>query len=341
MRKRTVGILAKYDASEQCICAAFLAQYISKCYRYVVWFSPAKPKQTDTLKGFSHQWDKEVIPRTNPKANMRLKKCDTFFFFEPDNEAFDLLPKNAVTSLIINPHTWNTETYKFAKRCTYSLVLSPEWLVYFGRHYYLDNVLVWPFDPAMQCIPRQNPLADKEPRLFYPAYGLEENDLQFVKQVAELVKLCCPQIKSVVGFYDSKEKSVPGYDANTYDWRLQKYLQQSDWIVYLNPQPVFSLFPACAGGYGIKWSGFNISPNTDIYNDSRRHLIDTNTKSIYTGIDQAVPDLDDTVIQLVRRIEMPGKRSEDPNRTSGAWEQRRAEFLRITGKILGIKKLKY
>jgi hypothetical protein len=341
MKKRTVGILANYDASEQCLCALFLARYISKCYRYALWFTPAKVKQSEIAKGFSHQWDKEILVRTNPRINTKIKRCDTFFFFEPDRDILKQLPRDSVTAYVINPYAWNTDTYKFARQCTYALLLSPEWMSYFGRHHYLTNALIWPIDPAMQCIPRQNLNADTEPRLFYPAYGLNNAELDFVKRTADLVKLCCPQVKSVVGLYGTKKQAAPGYDTNVYDWRLQKYMQQSDWIIYLNPRPIFSLFPALAGGYGIRWAGFNMSPNTDNYNMSRRHLIESKTKCVCDKIQWALPDLDDTVMQIVQQIETPLKCTHDPNRTSGAWEQRRAEFLKVTGKILGIKKVKY
>jgi len=340
MRKRTVGVYAGYDASEQSLCAEFLARYIVSCYRYARWFVPRTPEPADRSFGFSHQWDTEVLGWQNAtRATLdAVKACDTFFFFTPNREIWDRLPAKAVTACMIDPRVRDPVALKFATKCTWSLVTSGAWLKQYPSLTFLENLAVWPFDPSIPCNPRRDLDYERHPRLFFPAYDLTFSERMFVEQTAELVKLCLPHVRTVVGFYDAKTEPKPGVDSRTHDWRLLRYLQNSDWLIDLNPRPFYTLFPTLAGGYGLQWAGFDILPNRDDACSTRRHLIATQidrTNPQY-GF-QAVPDLESTAEQIVRFLTTPFHGELDRHRRSGAWENRRAEFLRVTNMILGIK----
>jgi hypothetical protein len=337
MKKRTVGIYAKYDASEQTLCALAFTNYIVTRYRYVAWFTPDSVKQGDTAYGFSHQWDTKILPKTNPKCSDKIKGCDTFFFFEPETEIFKKLPPNARTAFIINPHVWNDNIKVFAKNCTYSLLLSPDWLSTFSKYQYLSNLLVWPFDPTIAGSPLRKSPNETNIRLFYPVYGFSTLEKCFVKQVADLIRLCRSDVKSVIGCYNAKEPAEPGYDSRVYDWRLHAYLQNSDWIIDLNPQPLFGYFPSCAGNYGLRWLGFNIPPYTDSYSQTRKYPITTKTKDTPVRTLKAIPDAEDTAVQIIRHLETVDKIPSSINYTPGSWERRSEEFLRVTNLILGVR----
>jgi hypothetical protein len=337
MKKRTVGICANYDASEQCLCALFLAGYIVTRYRYATWFTPSEVKPSDLVRGFSHQWDNTVCHPEKPKYKAKAKVCDTLFFFEPDNDLFDLLPPGAVTAFVLNPYTWDKKAKDFAKRCSRVLLLSSEWVKTYSKYPYLRNFSVWPFEPSLHGISRQNIDKKEGTYLFYPAYGFSPIDRQFVCNVAELVNYCRPDIKSVVGFYREGVPPRPGYDPRVFDWRLQKYLQNSDWVIDLNPKPLFGFFPACAGNYGLRWAGFNISPYNDAHSQTRRHLITTETKPVGSNAVKAAPDLEATAVQIVKYIEDVERNAPNTPYISGSWERRCSEFLQTTNHILGIR----
>jgi hypothetical protein len=333
MKKRIVGIYSSYDASEQTLCAEFLAGYVVKCYRHVKWFVPKAPKPGDRFYGFSHQWDSEVIS-CHEKSDLVRKNaasCDTFFFFAPNDELRDALSPKAVTACIVDPRKPAT----FEKRCTLVLVPSESWLSW--RHSDPSrNVLVWPYDPSMQCIPRNDLDYEKEPRLFFPAFGLNDLQRRFIRRVAEIVKRCQPNVRTVVGYYDARIPPSPGNDSRTHDWRLIRYLQNSDWIIDLNPQPQYGLFAACAGGYGLQWAGFDVPPNSDAWNASRRHLI--RESLVRTGgSERVMPDLESTVAQIVARLDRPFPSLEERHHSCGVWDGRRAEYLRVTNIVLGFK----
>jgi hypothetical protein len=334
MKKRTVGIYAKYDTSEQCLCALFLAAHIVTRYRYVTWFVQNTLKRGDPAAGFSHQWDNAIFPKNKPKFKTKVKECDTFFFFEPDNEIRDLLPSEAVTAFIPNPYAWNGEAQKFAKRCAHILLPSPEWTSVFSKYVHPRNILIWPFEPVIPGTIRSRGDRQNVPYLFYPAYGLSLTDRQFVRDVADLVKICRPEVKSVIALYHAGEQPKPGYDPLAYDWRLREYIRQTDWIIDLNPRPLFGFFPSCAGGYGLRWIGFDIPPYTDSYSRTKRYPLITKTKPIGTCAVKAVPNAEDVAKQIIRHLNTAEKVQDDG--TSGSWEHRCADFLRITNQILGI-----
>jgi hypothetical protein len=337
MKKRTVGIYAKYEASEQCLCASFFAGYVVTCYRHVNWFTPNTPKRDDPTAGFSHEWDTGTYPKTKSKYASKVKECDTMFFFEPDMETLNMLPANAVTSFVLNPYQWDDQAKSFAKRCNNILLLSPEWFDFFSQYPYLRNIFVWPFMPIFPSSIRRRRDEKSPQRLFYPAYGLPIIERQFIRKVSGIVKLCRPDLESVIGFYHNGEQPEPGYDPHTFDWRLQKYLRQSDWIIDLNPQPLFGLFPSFACHYHLRWMGFNIPPHTDSYSQTCRHVIETKTKN--TGCSRAVkavPDAESTAEQIIRHIETMEKSQSDAYLVPGSWERRCVEFVKVTRSILGL-----
>jgi hypothetical protein len=340
MKKRTVGIYAEYDASEQTLCAVFLARYISNCYRYAKWIVPQPPKSVKRSFGFSHQWDTEVIPwrEGGKKIKSTLKLCDTFFFFEPNREILEMLPENAVTAYVINPRNRNAENQAFAEQCTFQLVTSPIWKKYFKSTNLGNHLLVWPFDPAVQCIPKQDRDDVKSPRIVFPAFGLSVEERTFIEEVARQVKSRCPNIQTVVTFYDALVKPVPGIDSRTDDWRLIRYLQNSDWLIDLNPRPCFCLSAAFAGGYGIPWCGYDLAPNTDNLNGARRHLLQAPSDySDCLDVRTARPCLESTVEQIVSRLATPLHGDLERHAGAGFWDHRRAEFFRVTNTVLGIK----
>lgn len=335
MKKRTVGIHADYDASEQTLCAEFLAAYIVKCYRYAKWFVPRGPKSNRRYSGFSHQWDTEVVPCRETSAEIRrdVAGCDTFFFFTPNEQLFELLPNDAVTAAVVGPGNRSGESLAFAKRCTFILMSCQSMFREMRRR--PKNVLFWPFDPSIQCIPRQDLDFETRPKLLFPAFGFNYWERKFTLQVADIVKMCKPDAQVVTAYYDAGSESGPGDDSRTHDWRLIRYMQNSDWIIDLNPRPSYSLFGACAGGYGLQWIGFDLPPNNDDCNAARRHLIACEPAS--TKANRSMPDLESTAAQILARLDTPFHGLADRNRCHGAWENRRAEFLRVTNIVLGIR----
>lgn len=155
---------------------------------------------------------------------------------------------------------------------------------------------------------------------------------RLTEQVAGIVRLCKPNVKTVVCHFDPEIKPRPGNDSRTDDWRLIRYLQNSDWIVDLNQRPVYCLFGAFAGTYELQWIGFEASPNSDPMNAARRHLI---RQPVLNG--RVVPDVESTAMQIVERLERPFQGDLDRHRGSGVWDHRCAEYLRVTNIVLGIR----
>jgi hypothetical protein len=85
--------------------------------------------------------------------------------------------------------------------------------------------------------------------LFYNAYGMSFAERQCVQQISEIVKKCCPNSKSVIGYYDVNATPVPGIDSRTYDWRLLDYLKCTDWIIDLNPPIIIRVIDAASVKY--------------------------------------------------------------------------------------------
>ena len=336
MKKRTVGIYAPYDGSEQTFCAEYLAGYITRGYRYIKWFVPDSTDLKGRARGFSHKWDSEVVPwHGNLKTAKKIAAgCDTFVFFEPNEELFDRLPHAAVTALTVDPGN-RTEPYlDFAKRCTFTLWPGERRMTEKQAGY----ALAWPFDPVVPLVASGRRDAGKEPRLFFPAFGLGLIERNFVEQIAAVVRHCRPKVKTVVGYYDATVAPKPGRDSRVYDWRLLRYLRNTDWIIDLNPRPLSCLFAAFAGGLEIPWMGYDIAPVSDEWNGARRHMITEPIRRI-GSIDRIMPDLESTAMQIVDRLDTPFQSNLDRHHGSGHWDRRRTEFLRVTNIVLGNKTL--
>ena len=338
MKKRTAGIYARYNTSEQTFCAEYLAAYIVNCYRFAKWFVPVAPNRQSRYYGFSHQWDSTVIQWDAASAEMQpiLNECDTFFFFEPNDEIFERL-KKTTTACVFDPRNQRQDYWRFAAKCDWLLLPNQYWLDEYSivQKFPGSQVAVWPYDPYNQCIPKAKTDFELNPRVFFPAFGFPSNDRQFVEEIAAILKIAVPNVQTVIGFYDATSQSRPGYDAGVDDWRLLKYLQNSDWLVDLTTKPTYNLFAAFAGGYGLQWSGFDIPPNADYYNSARRHLIQVDCENMTAH--RLTPDLESTAEQLVRQFNRRFHDVFDREAGSGTWEQRRAEFLRVTNAVLGIK----
>ncbi len=214
MKKRTVGIYARYDASEQCFCAKFLAGYINKCYRYVKWFAPGRK---ESCRGFSHQWDSKV-PAWNDRQHRTAARCDTFFFFEANEDLRRRLPKHAVTAFVADPRYWSPEQRAFADRCTFLLTPGQSWSDRIASRTAPYQSYAWPFDPSVPGGRRRGIDYEKRPKLLFPAFGFSAEERQFAENVAGIVRLCKPNVKTVVAYFDPTAKPRPGHDSRTDDW---------------------------------------------------------------------------------------------------------------------------
>jgi hypothetical protein len=166
----------------------------------------------------------------------------------------------------------------------------------------------------------------------FPAFGFSADERLFAENVAKIVRLCKPNVKTVVAYFDPTVPSRPGQDSRTDDWRLIRYLQSSDWIIDLNQQPLYGLFGAFAGTYELQWMAFDASPNSDPLSGARRHLI---RQPVREG--RVMPNLESTAMQIVDRLDRPFQDDLDRHRGSGVWNHRCTEYLRVTNIVLGIK----
>jgi hypothetical protein len=336
--KRTVCIFSNYDASEKTLCALYLASYIVKQYRYCVWVAPYKVYRSSKYFGFSHQWDNRVMSLNDQKEAIRtrLSNCEICFLFDESETLLSLLPPSTKTAFFLDPHTWNPPTSPdFAKKCTYLLASSS----YVTKKIVEPNVfhhdILCPFDPAAHIIPRPRIQSGDTASLFYNAYGMSLAERQCVQQIAEIVKQCCPESKSVVCCYTAKLKPEHGFDPLTYDWRLFDYLKQSDWIIDLNPRPLHGFFAAFAGALGIQWSCLNIPPNTDKYSAARRHLIPYPEGGLLPQNVEVIAG------HIVRQLMEKFNSDLDRDRDVGSYIKRFDKFIETMNQMLGTKKEKF
>jgi hypothetical protein len=337
MKKKVVGIFAKYNASEQCFAAMYLAAYVERHYRQIKWFSPTLPVvRGGQLYGFSDKYDKatlHTVGKNRSRLPEWLEDCAAFIFFEPSDEIYDLLPDNTTTTLVVNPYTWNKDVQKFASKCDYALAPCRLWYERFAVINMPTTMLLWPFDPTVQNIFRRG-IDWKSPKLFFPAYDASPPQRKFIQKVASIVKQVKPDASVAVAFYDARVTPLEGLDSRAYDWKFVRYLQNADWVVDLNPRPFLSFYNTFAASYGLQYSGYDILPNTDPLNAARRHLIPTKTRQCSGNCVEAVPDMETVAYAIAEQLEMPF----DPDENVGALDIRRVEFLRATNEALGFKK---
>ena len=170
--------------------------------------------------------------------------------------------------------------------------------------------------------------------LFYNAYGMSFSERQCVQQVAETVKACCPQSKSIIGYYDRQDTSEPGRDAHTGYFKLMEYLKCTDWIIDLNTKPLFGFFASVAGTIGVQWSGFDLPPNNDEYSAARRHLI----PHFNGGLCMAnVPKIAE---HIVRQLSQPFTTELERNQEMWSHLSRTSQFFSVMNKWFKPKKSK-
>ena len=310
--KRTVGIFSSYNASEKTFCALYLAEHILWRYKHVVWIVPEGVSTRSRYHGFSHKWDPEILSLKSQTKQVKeeLADCEICFFFDESEQLFSLLPKETKTIVFLDPHKWTESSRSFVKKCSHSFSVSPHITNTLAQRNLLENTLFCPFDHSLQMIPKVGITSGTAATLFYPAYDMTFLERQSLQQVSSIVKKCCPDSKSVIGYYDTSESSKPGRDARTYDWRLIDYLKQTDWIVDLNPRPLMGLFSAFAGALCSQWSCFDIPPNTDSYSAARRHVIP------YPKEGLTVANAENIATHLVRQLNTSF--SDDASRNKGA-----------------------
>jgi hypothetical protein len=338
LKKRTTGFYARYDASEQTLCAEFLARYVKYRYRYTAWFAP---ELSGRHKGFLYNRENHLLiwPGKTPRVREVLKSCDTFFFFEPNREIFDGLPKNAVTALVLPPEPRSRDITDFGRRCTYTLTSSSE-----EQHRLLPpklkNLLFWPFDPVILRVEKPEGKDTKEPfRLFFPAFGFSLPLRTLTGQVASILKACRPELQTVIGFYNTKVTPVPGTDSRTDDWRMLRYLRSSDVVVDLNPATVCPLFAALTGGCRIPRIGFDLPPGNDPVNRNHSRFLSPPARK-----DSFDPETVAEQILALLEAGLPSGEEQDADLRSGKddggiWKQRYPAFLKATNTVLGIRSL--
>ena len=314
----------------------YLIEHMIWRYRQGVWVVPDSVPQESRYHGFSYKWDAKVLPLKSKAKRIKeaLANCEIFFFFDESERLYSLLPETTKTVLFLDPLKWNKRYYAFAKKCTHTFSVSPHVTHTVTRCNLLENTILCPFDHNLQMMPKVSIASGKAATLFYPAYDMTFMERQCVRQIAEIVKACCPGSKSVIGCYDKNEASSPGVDARTYDWRLREYLTQTDWIIDLNPRPLMGLFSAFAGALGIQWSCFNVPPNTDTYSATRRHVVP------YPKSGLKVYNAEEIAGHLVRQLNVVFNDDNHRNKCAGSYAKRLDGFTEAMNKLFKKKKKK-
>jgi hypothetical protein len=337
-----------YNASEKTLCAFYLSRYIlAGRYRRVVWIVPDKVPVGSRYHGFSFKWDKEVIPIQSKPDELKIRlneqdiktgrsnPCEICIFFEESEELYSLLPPTTKTLFVLDHHKWSHETSRnFAKKCTYSLIVSPYLVKKIIQPSCIQNEFLCPFDPAIQMAPKRFLSVGEKSTIFFPAFGMTFSERQCLMQISEIVKTCCPDSQSVISYYDANDKPAAGKDARTDAWRIMSYLKEADWIVDLNPRPLMGLFTAFAGASGIQWSAFDIPPNTDEYSAARRHLIPFPKGGLILA------NAEEIASHIVRQLTTVFMDDAARNRHAGSYFKRVHEFYRAMNKLFGTAKSK-
>ena len=334
MGKRTVGIFSNYNASEETFCALYLAEHCVCRYRHVVWVVPENVSQGGKYRGFSHKWDTKILSLKSDAEQIKsqLANCEICFFFDESEWLRSLLLETTKTIFFLDPYKWSEHSRVFANKCTYSFSPSPYVTNTLAQRNLLENTLLCPFDHSLQMIPKVSIPSGRAATLFYPAYGMTFLEKQCLFQISEIVKACCPDSKSVIGYYDGSTVSVPGIDAGTYDWKLLDYLKQTDWIIDLNPRPLMGLFSAFAGALGIQWSWFDLPPNTDGYSAARRHLVPFPKEGLKPANAEEISG------HLVRQLHIVFNDDAERNKGAGSYNKRLDGFTDAVGRLFKKKK---
>ena len=334
MNKKIVALFAGYNASEKTLCALYLAENILKRYKYIVWVVPDDVRAGSKYFGFSHKWDTEVLSLKSKESEIkkRLCHCEMCIFFEESEQLYSMLPAGTKTAVFLDPYQWTYRQSKgFAQKCTYVLSSSPAVTKKIVQPNLLTHDILCPFDHSLQMLPQVHFPPGEKATLFYPAYGMSFSERIGLLRIADIVKTCCPQIKSVVAYYDATDTSEAGKDSRTYDWKLLNYLKQADWIIDLNPRPLLGLFASFAGALGIPWAGFILPPNTDEYHAARRHLVP------YPKGGLTIQNAEEIAGTLVEHLMRSNRNEVERNKGAGAYANRLNEFTRAMNKLFDKK----
>jgi hypothetical protein len=326
MKKRSVGIYAHYTASEQTWTAMYLAKYIGAQYRHVKWINADPETQTKGVNGFSFYWDdhRQTVGECNPTRD-RYASC---VFFAPNLKLFKKLKPETTTLFVPNLYDFDRDAHIFARKCTYCLVTCEQWMHQLTQQYGLSNHVLWRFYPVMQY-GSPSKVRDEKLRVFFPAYGLNETVVTFIRNVADVVKQLRPNVSTVVGTYNSKLEPTAGYDTRVFDWRFCDYVGKTDVIVDLNPQPAYAFFPTCATGHGLQWIAYDTPTNQDPLTAAHRHTI-TLPSPQYTAA-----DLEKVSLELVKHLTDIANGHTINN--GNAWDIRCQQFIDTTNDLLQLR----
>jgi hypothetical protein len=328
MKKRNVGIYARYDASEQTWTALYLAKYISAQYRYVKWITPPAASPINPYKGLSYEWDSKVIPYND--CNIKSADYTACVFFEPHPALLKKLSKNIITCFIPDLYRFDKATQIFAHECTHCLVTCEDWASRLEQIYYNNNHTLWHYYPSIQygIHDKKNNYTIDGLKLFFPVYGLNQPTIDFIKDVITVIKQLQPTMHAVIGSFNKKLKPQAGYDTNIFDWRLHKYIHETDVLIDMNPQPAYAFFPTYAIGHGLQWIGYDTPVNRDPLTATHRHLLPLpDNHEQYTK-----NDLEKISLQLVNYL-INIKQGKIVN-NSNKWDIRCRQFIDTTNEKL-------
>ena len=329
------------------LCALYLIKHIlHQRYRHVVWVTPSTVSPAPQYSGFSYEWDHATLSLASQKEtiqkllnqpvqigkNNHVPACELCFFFEESELLYSLLPEEAKSAVFLDHRKWDRDRSRsFVKRCTYVLTPSAHTLRSLRQPGLASSSLLCPFDSYLQLVPRGSMISGHKSTLFYPAYGMSFLERQCLQHIADIVKECCPESKSVIGYYDTDETAEPGRDARTYDWKLLEYLKQTDWIIDLNPRPLMGLFGSFAGAFCIQWTSFDLPPHNDEYNAARRHLIP------YPQGGLRIKNAEEIAGHIVRQLSVSFSDDSERNREAGPYTKRLKELYRTMNRVFGMK----
>lgn len=328
MKKKTVGIVADYNASEQTFCALYLAGYLERIHRYVLYLTPEPPDKAH-VQGFSHQWDARIKSISEEcDAKKYLGRCDNVFWFHQIPSYQKFIRPGTVTACVANPYYWTKEQYQLCRTSTYTLVTAKSLLPAIQHAQYLPNCVYWSFDPLFQSI-HNGAVGLKN--VLIPAFGFTPEQFNFSHSVQSVIRACLPDWRVLLGTYDAKTESSADLVTDMDDWRIKNYLKHTSCIVDLNYNPIWNLYSSLAGCFCIPWMGYDLPPHNDIENQSQRRLITCDTRQTSRFASVAVYNAEQTALQIVRFLQELGQFHTQP---IGMFEQRRDAFLDITNKIV-------
>jgi hypothetical protein len=342
MQKPFVGFFSNYDASEQTLFTMFLAQYLLKCYRYVCWFVPeSHTVPTSRGKGFSHQWDRLVIPfhQSSQTWVVPAKKCGVFFFLQPNEALLDVLPKEATKILVLNSVLWSDRWSRFAEKCDLVWSVSRCHVKAF-RKKLKKPALFFPYDCMIDCVPRCKTPFFETPSVIFPVFGATVRRVETARSLSRKLKQIDAKIRtSVIGFNPLSPSSA-GLDFSVFDWRFRKYLYAADMMVDFNPDPVYTFLPSAAQSYQLRWLGSSVPVYQDLFSqpsdDSEFYDGSSVCPSCSTSATLCSKE-EQTARTIYEFLRTPGQSIASEVRLKDLWRDRRIQFVKSIYEILGIR----